>query len=236
MHLGFKQRSRTTAAKDLGNGLAIDITLAVHRSLKQQVNKQDPSQAQEHSDAPATKAALECLLSGSFWPTSRVSSIKPGISATCPRCNEAEDTALHQFWTCPCNAHIEDPRVSSTQDLVPVAEQNAEATPCLWLRGLLPSSNISIPSCHLPSNRFQPVFKGSWSESTRLTSGVYYTDASGGEDGDSPVLRRCGVAICASPSVSEPEAPGGICYPLPGEVQTVPRGELHAIYTLVRLG
>ena len=109
------------------------------------------------------------------------------------------------------------------------------ATPCLWLRGLLPSNNISIPSCHLPSSRFQPVYKGSWSDSTRLTSGVYYTDASGGEDGDSPVLRRCGVAICASPSVSEPEAPGGVCYPLPGEVQTVPRGELHAIYTLVRL-
>ena len=79
------------------------------------------------------------------------------------------------------------------------------------------------------------VYKGNWNADTRLPSGIYYTDASGGEDHDSPELRRCGVGICSSPKVDPHEAPGGLCYPLPGEVQTVPRGELHAILTVVSL-
>ena len=142
---------------------------------------------------------------------------------------------MHQFWTCTHNQHIDDPRVATTQDLIPLAEAEADIFPCLWLRGLLPSSRIVVPRSFSPVVSTQYTYIGGWNSHTQLQSGTYFTDASGGLDHDIPQLRRCGIGICASPSLHPPQAPDGLHYPLPGEVQTVPRGELHAIVTVARL-
>ena len=92
-----------------------------------------------------------------------------------------------------------------------------------------------VPRSFSPVASTVYTYIGEWNSHTQLQSGTYFTDASGGLDHDIPQLRRCGIGICASPSLHPPQAPDGLHYPLPGEVQTVPRGEMHAIVTVARL-
>jgi len=177
----------------------------------------------------AYKCALESILSAATWPGERVNSIYPFISPTCSRCNAATDSALHCFWQCPANANITDDAVLNTQSLVSEAVAKAGTMPCLWLRGVLPQSLTTISREYLPSNdiviKYENDPDGQW------RSGTYYGDASGGEFTSYPELRRCGCGVAAI----HPDGTlhYGASFSLPGEIQTVPRGELYALLFLV---
>ena len=219
--------------KGAGEGLSLDHSLSVLYSLKRRTNKLNPDVLLPcpSSEVHALKGALECLLAGSFWPAERVRSIKPEADGLCAKCGQL-DTPLHQFWTCSHLDTIDDNRIASTQDLVQLAVDGSQHYPCLWLRGLLPASMLAIPDMYSPIDKLDITYVAGWQPGISLPTGTYFTDASGGLDHDVPSLRRCGVGICASPPLNPIGAPGGLHYPLPGEVQTVPRGELHAIVTL----
>ena len=141
--LGMHSVEHHYCGKGAAAGICIEHTLAVHRKLKHTTNRLNPDALLPcpRAEAHSLKAALECILAGSYWPNDRVKSIRPEATDTCSRCGQP-DSALHQFWTCAHNEHIDDPRVVSTQDLIPLAVAEADDFPCLWLRGLLPSSRL----------------------------------------------------------------------------------------------
>ena len=66
-------------------------------------------------------------------------------SRCCVRCGADIEDALHCFWTCPANSNILEDSVQNTQYLIDAAVAQSKDAPCLWLRGLLPSSCICIP-------------------------------------------------------------------------------------------
>ena len=139
------------SGKGAGAGISIDHSFSVHRSLKSKTNKLNPEDNLPCSkdELPALKAALECVLAGPYWPNDRVKSVRPEACSACERCRE-EDSALHQFWTCPCNNSIVDHRVSRAQDSVPLAVAEADNFPFLWLRGLLPADRLVVSVRHQP--------------------------------------------------------------------------------------
>ena len=124
------------------------------RKLKHITNKLNPDALLPcpRAECHSLKAALECILAGSYWPNDRVKSIRPEATGACERCGEP-DSALHQFWTCSHNQHIDDPRVSTAQDLIPLAVAEANVFPCLWLRGMLPRDRLVVPV------RFSPLVR-----------------------------------------------------------------------------
>ena len=69
--------------------------------------------------------------------TKGVHQIHPEVSLLC-RCGQAPDTALHCFWTCPCNSNIDSEEVQSTQKLIPAAVAKYATETCLWFRGIIP--------------------------------------------------------------------------------------------------
>ena len=181
-------------------------------------------------------AWLELLLCGGYWPAQRFHDLHPEVPALCPRCRREPETALHLLWTCPANQYLDDSRVVSTQDLVQSAVDGAELWPCLWLRGLLPSRLVPVNTPHVDDEllwfvgRYPP---GGWS------SGVYFTDGSGGPYSSYPSIRRCGVGICVidmNADFHNPDADPliwGAYLALPGPLQTVPRSELYAVMVIV---
>ena len=96
----------------------------------------------------------------------------------------------------------------------------------------MPSIHTYVPKDDIASRR---IFycEGDCPPLGNWPSGVYYGDGSGGEHGLYPATRRCGVAIAALNE--QHDFHFGIKYPLPGEVQTVPRAELSALVTLVEI-
>ena len=146
------------------------------------------------------KCTLEAIMSNCMWPADRIHNISPSYSPLCPRCGLEPETALHCFWTCPCDDHIEDQAVAASQRLIPQAIQGVEEFPCMWLRGILPASKTKIADNHLPSDdiviRYINV-------PDRYTSGKYYGDASGGDFSQYPSLRRCGCAVVQIDSEGE---------------------------------
>ena len=138
------------------------------------------------------KCILESILSATMWPAQRVHAIAPSVSRICPRCNQAEESSLHCFWTCPCNTAIEDEAVVSTQNLVQAAETHSKDIPCLWLRGILPSELTTVPEQYAAPDEFTPIYIN---PPTHYTSGKYYGDGSGGEFSSYSTLRRCGCSV-----------------------------------------
>ena len=178
---------------------------------------------------------LEVFVTGGYWPSQRASQAL-GISALCPRCGRHNETALHCIWTCPMNAEISDPRVVETQELIPQAVEGAADLQCLWLRGLLPASLVPVNTPAVMSDevwyvRDHPA--GWW------PAGVYYTDCSGGPHNIYPPIRRCGIGVAVLDMhhdllQSDPQPfVWGAYAPLPGLLQTVPRGELYAMVLVV---
>ena len=49
---------------------------------------------------------LLSVLSGGYWTNERKAAAFKGLSPLCPRCQKEPESALHRFWTCPCNADI----------------------------------------------------------------------------------------------------------------------------------
>jgi len=201
------------------DGLDFNTTLAYNYSLKT-------------SKKFAHLAALETVQAAACWGNARVHEIHPEVSPLCSRCGLEPETDLHTFWTCPCNANLEDEEVVSTQKHIPRAVAEAETFPCFWLRGLCPEKFTQPPNPPPPPSKrvfkFESVVppKGQW------PSGVYYGDGGGGGQTSYPTLRRCAVGLC---NVQESVFCFGIHYALPGDIQTVPRSELSAAATLVEM-
>ena len=164
------------------------------------------------------------------------------------------DSIFHRIWECPCNADIEEARI--TKDWVPEAATEALRTPCLWLRGVPPAdvvSDLPVPEGwarswgHLGAGPLRGV------PSAPLLA---FGDASGGEHTSDPRLRRvgwCWVTVSwdttgmedawhaglAGTSLST--APGdawecvaGCSGALGGPHQSVNRGELMAFLSCVK--
>lgn len=144
------------------------------------------------------QAALETIMCAACWPAQRIHESYPSFPVICPRCNLASESDLHVFWMCPANAAIEDAAVSSTQALIPQAVFEASSKPCMWLRGLLPSSTIlpSLPSPPIDNININRANDNSY-PLPNWDSGVYYGDGSGGQYSSFPPVRRCGVGLCS---------------------------------------
>ena len=198
--------------KGMGQGVHFPATLGLIRTFK--------------ASNYAEKCLLENILSASCWTAERIHSINPDYSPLCNRCGQHDDSPLHCYWTCPANADIQHDDIIKSQHLINGACAGSVDFPCLWLRGILPSSFIHVPDHHLPTDDYQIT----WVNPTILDSGTYYGDASGGAYTSFPELRRVG---CAFASIdNDGQLVTAAHFPLPGTVQTVPRGEL---FTLVEL-
>ena len=95
------------------------------------------------------------------------------------------------------------------------------------MRGLLPkelgTSNID------PSPVSTPMYVGAFPQH-EWPATTYFTDCSGGNHASIPAIRRCGIGIARLGMRNDvPELLWGLMSCLPGEVQTIPRGELFAI-------
>jgi hypothetical protein len=115
--------------------------------------------------------------------------------------------------------------------MLAAAEEAIEQWPCLWLRGLLPKSFVTVQTPYQQEDELcfldEVPAAGGWRFSK------LWTDASGGEYGSIPQLRRCGIGITAITVTGQQgvQINFGAFGPLPGEIQTVPRGELYAIFS-----
>jgi hypothetical protein len=179
------------------------------------------------------KCILETIMSAATWPAERINNAFPAYPCCCPRCGGEIEDALHCFWTCPANNNILEDSVQNTQHLIPAAVAKCKDAPCLWLRGLLPSSYISIPPEDEPCVHSSISWINITVNNVCIGSGTYYGDASGGEFTRYPDIRRVGVAF------AQVSASGSLIFaahfPLSGEFQTVARGELTAVVELIRL-
>ena len=84
-------------------------------------------------------AALSVVAAGAAWPRTRKFAAELQTTEMCSRCGEEPEDTLHFFWTCKCNALINDQAVRSTQHMVPPAVADTEGR-CWWTRGITPKS------------------------------------------------------------------------------------------------
>jgi hypothetical protein len=138
------------------------------------------------------KCILETIMSAATWPAERVNNAFPAVPCCCTRCGADIEDALHCFWTCPANSNLIEDSVQDTQYLIGAAVAKCRDAPCLWLRGLLPSTYICIPPEDEPCNHSSLTWINAVPGVSRLpgppgpennvciNSGTYYGDASGG--------------------------------------------------------
>ena len=215
-----KQAAWGRNGKGMESGCDWHTTLSLHRTL----------QYPQHYPA---RCALETVVSGSCWPEDRIAECNSLHNAACKRCG-LPDNDLHTFWICAHNNNLQDPEVVGTQELIDRAINESEEYACLWLRGILPSSLNKIPNDYLFSieashnyiSYITPIAQ------CKVTSGLYYGDASGGTFSSYPKLIRCGVGLCKVDRHTG-ERLWGIELNLPGLVQTVPPAELFTLHFLV---
>ena len=238
----------------LESGVDWTATLALHGQLTKSAEA-----AQKHSDQEGSAEAdvldyligqetwhahslswLELLLTGGYWPSQRAAEVHP-ISPRCPRCGGPYEDAAHLIWNCRANSSIQDERVQETQDLVAQARDGMKEYPCFWLRGILPKG--LIPVCTPFSSECELDFVGD-PPAGLWPPGTFFTDASGGPHASYKLLRRCGIGIAmlqldapffSDHALNESPMVWGAFGPLPGNVQTVPRAELFAMLTVVRM-
>jgi len=209
------------------NGKGIESGIDTEHTLRHVRNIKDRSDTSYQY-----KAALESIMAALSWPASRIHEINPDFSNLCPRCNSAVENDFHVYWDCPCNLEASHENISSTNNLIERARNEHGDLPCLWLRGILPSGLAVVPDEYsVPSSDVVIEYEHNQS-SSEWTSGVYYGDASGGENTSYKELRRVGVGICKVDESGELIL--GAYSNLPGQVQTVARGELFALLLLVR--
>jgi len=206
--------------KGIQDGIDIENTLRLLRKIK---CKQDNCDNK-------IKACLETVMSARSWPAARINQAYPEVPNKCLRCGLAPEDDLHVYWQCPANKNIDDPCVKDTQVLVKSAEAGCVNYPCFWLRGLVPKSFTLVPPEHQPVKDVDLQFINY--ESVDWHSDTYYGDASGGKYTQYNQLRRCGVGIAVVNDRGE--LIFGLHTPLPGNIQTVSRGELYAVLLVVK--
>lgn len=186
-------------------------------------------------------AALETIMCAACWPPQRKydhGMITSGENV-CHHCQVSGCDDFHQFWECPSLESSVWPEISNTQHLIPAARAGVADYPCLWVRGLLPAglcrdNEPPIP----PPPSVEKVFiydpRNETPDHLQWPQGLYGTDASGGAWGSFNELRRCGVGVSRVATLDPPFSVRWAAHcPLIGEVQTVPRAELFAIYLVV---
>ena len=179
---------------------------------------------------------LEALLCGGCWSPARVFQATSRSAEDCPQCGQANADDMHTYWTCPGHTANEQDAVKDTQYLVEAAQAGAEAAACLWLRGCLPSGFVEVSTPFVQQHGFK--YHGPEAQQVQAApswpAGKIWTDASGGEFGNVDLLRRCSYGIVALEAVGEHyRISFGAYGPLPGEEQSVPRGELYSIVQAV---
>ncbi len=99
--------------------------------------------------------------------------------------------------------------------------------PCLWLRGILPIQFDQVSKDGIQETLVaSPVNEHNYPGNVWL-EGVYFTDASGGSNAKFPSLRRVAFSIAVlDSSCDDPCLSWGLHSPLPGVIQTVPRGDM----------
>ena len=221
-HIQLQRASKHHSGERMQAGLDWNYTLQLNTYYKKKLNYEKLN-------------ALETIQAAASWPNARVHEIHPHISPLCPHCQQI-DTPLHSFWTCPRHANSDLEDVTESQHLVNKASDEYNTWPCLWLRGLFPKERVVVKGCE-PSEFVCHAISGPSQPEAGLSkwgSGVYFGDASGGVYTSYPTLRRVGVGIACFD-----EEDGAfqfeVRYPLPGEVQTVPRGETHVLVFLTSM-
>ena len=130
----------------------------------------------------------------------------------------------------PALSNSDHPDIVNTQTFI-------ETFPCLWLRGILPLCFSTVPDDMLPpecTDHWLYNYSGQELKTGEWPVGVYGTDGSGGKYGSIPTLRRCVCGI-AKFNNDRTTVSFGLSFALPGKIQTVPRSELMAICTVIRL-
>ena len=177
---------------------------------------------------PERRGLLDAIASGGMWPAARCAAAGYEQPNVCQHCGHSPCDSWHVYWGCPRHDDSQQPAVQKSQHL----KDQALAEPhlaCLWLRGLLPKALLGD---YL--RKYHPgEFAHAWglfqhAEVIDLPPGAAIgTDASGGHYTSEPRLRLVGYGVVLSSRSGH--VLGALQAMLPGEQQTVPRGELQAL-------
>eukprot|EP00959_Pyramimonas_sp_CCMP1952_P458167 9476169-Pyramimonas_sp.AAC.1 len=193
--------------------------------------------------APGGRRLAGLLLAsaaGAAWPRARRQQrSKQSISEVCTRCKECKETSFHRIWECTGRKPHEIYKLSD--EFAARAQTGREAEACFWVRGLIPEPWLEVPkpiqsedwTCHGINGFDEACFPHGSEDNPTYAFG----DASGGKDTSDAALRRVGLAVAVySELTPDMMIEIGIWGGLPGDVQTVARGELYALYLTVRGG
>ena len=162
------------------------------------------------------------------WTTQRCFDAGYCASPLCPRCLAHPETSAHRIWGCEHNA---DEVFAASDGLKCRAQQELEACPAFWLRGLTPSSWTET---ELPDPDQDSLFAIGKALVEEATAGTYYIDGSGSSSDKR--LRRTGWGAVKLESTPHGlEVWGGWFGPVVEPPFTVPRSELIALIHLVKL-
>ena len=185
-----------------------------------------------------------CVAVGGTWPRQRVRDEVGGdVDVMCPRCGEAPETAFHRAWACRCNTGAIAYTASDTLSAQAYAQHEADA--CFWLRGIIPAHWTRVDPVPTEyswkASGNQNLMPRSWADAEGFSLGVgsvssplfVFGDASGGEDTRDAVLRRVGICLVSIASFAPFRIAATLRSPLPGRNQSVPRGELTALWAAI---
>ena len=176
--------------------------------------------------------ALITVVTNRSWPGDRL--LQEGVvdkeeDAICVRCNEGVDSALHRRWLCKANDCIDHWAIRATKKLKQRATNEFVERACLWLRGLLPHSDLRRQVDWVDEADCEPIVFGNFDAILNKT-GVAASDGSGSKE------KVKGAAYCgAGVVVIDPETDevAGIHSLVPGR-QTVPRAEVWALWHVMQ--
>ena len=195
--------------------------------------------------APGGRRLAGLLLAaavGASWPrTRRQQKSKQSVSEWCSRCKDCKETSFHRVWECEARKPHDIYKLSD--EFAGRAQAGREAEECFWVRGLIPSSWLTVP---------EPIQDEDWicyglegggltdscfPEGSEVAPTFIFGDASGGEDSRDAGLRRVGLAVAVYADLNyDMNLEIGVWGGLPGGTQTVARGELYALYVAARGG
>ena len=186
--------------------------------------------------AYAAAGLLRKLVGAAMWPPARVTDAMGGgeqRGPECPLCGADRCDEAHVAWQCEEVNGMKQVQELRHDRLRAQALQSMAANPALWLRGL---TNAGLDQVPPPLDDWQERLwpEGPW------RPGHYFTDGSGGRRGADCRLRRVGYAAVALADTSEwaaphlPRASVVLVGKLPGDPQTVNRGELSAVVRLLQ--
>jgi len=193
-------------------------------------------------------AILETCIAAGMWPAQRIHDIHHTYPSPCPSCKKSAETTKHALYECPANHEIDHPFLWKTQHVATRALTNFDSSPHYWGRFIITEDLLKIPTFHEPMAEYPLQMttdtllspsQGQWPE------GDYFGDGSGGKNGSTPEIRRCGFGAVhmseeftdfLSDNLDSMRWPAyfGFWSKLPGPTQTVPRAELSALLTVIQ--